>query len=453
MKWQFTIQWTLIACALSSTLIVFQEVIAKKEDEDKKDVKKTNLPKASPQDINVAQSLFDEVNKKNKKDLTQTEAWLSIPEIQKDPSVFFGLAQWQSIINEVLERERALTKDYYVFYIAISRSERLLLDITRRMYRWTVGKLGVLDQGAFQFIKYNFIIDQLESNINKMLSNEVKEEGIISDGGPLSNRLIKVDLTPFGNITTPMESTWHQLVINRPWTEIPITTMNALCEFFGYPTDFSSNLIGLSQLLKNTDGSASSDLYQIFVPKDKIDKTGYTSWRLGLPLNKDIIMDLLTTEESPITTMHEANDLSYGTIDKAIRAFKDIYKKEKGAKKEAKEIAKKVQPISKQLAKDLKNALYAPDKFLTKFLQNPEKEYIPGQQARLFTAQRLFFSPKEGLAVYRYSTINKSTEEKYINKQKEIFRNMEKERATLFSKPQILQKGKLIKDIGKKAKQ
>lgn len=337
--------------------------------------------------------------------------------IQKKLREEHGLSRNNHVINAALTREIELAKQgYVVFYTAVPYM-RLFQDITRKMYKAVVGKIGALQEKAFQFIRYTYDdpIYKKYRDVQEFLYDEIKKEGIIDDNEiRLRTILVSTNIAFFGNIGFSGESTYNYFNNPQPWVSANPEWLRASLQSFGYSEKFLSELMNLAVDIVTDTG----DIFQIFVPINMVDRVGYLSWRQGIPFDFDFISKMFERENMTFGK----GDLIFGQeiIDK-IAAFKAKYK--------AKD-PEAVQMV-KELLENVKNKRY----FLSAFLDNYKKGTLAQYKNRVlnFYQARLLIGPwmldpRMGLKIYRYSTLGEERELMYKERLKEIFKRMEQER-------------------------
>src|ERR1700722_15636609 len=244
-------------------------------------------PMPTPADQAELRSLVKQVDQAKSRGYTQGEAHLSVPYVQKAVGGELFLDRNKKIISQALKKERELKDGYYVFYTAIPYM-RLFQDVTRKVYKRKFGNVGALQDKSFQFVRYGYNdpVYSKYANATDFLIQELGQNGIIDDNDVrLKTILVSTNVSLFGNAAFAGESTWRFLNSPQPWGVAPKAWLEASLKSFGYPPEFAKKFITLAPMIKHDQG----DLFQIFVPKSKVDEVGYLSWRQGIPFDPELI--------------------------------------------------------------------------------------------------------------------------------------------------------------------
>ena len=365
----------------------------------------------TPQDA-VAEQLFKSVKAAEERGyaFTQSQAHMSIPKIQNKIRKIGDLAKNKDIIDQCLKKEQELKKTHYVFYTAIPHL-RLFQDITRKLYKYVVGKNGALRNKAFQFIRYTYNdpVYSEQKNVTDLLINEITKNGIIDDNVTrLKTILVSTNIAFFGNVGFTGESTYYYFNNPQPWARAKREWLNACLTSFGFSKKYAEELLQLQALTKRDTG----DLFQIFVPKDKINVIGYLSWRQGIPFDVPYISKIF---ERPTLKFSREDKIFAEEINQRVA---DVKQKWQARDPE-------IVTLVNALLKNVKAGKYGLNKFLTQYRKNPKSlPFLNYYQARLLVTNDMLLSPESGLLIYRYSKLDPDKEQEYKDKLDEIINRM-----------------------------
>lgn len=361
----------------------------------------------NPQDsAYIAQLVKSIGKKKNKKQpLTQTEGLLSVKKLRRRARYQGDIAQHKNIIKQAMKKERELRKNYYVFYTAIPYM-RLFQDVTRKLYKRAIGRLGALKDREFQFIRYTYddpAYKQFDT-ASDFLINEFKTHGFIDDNEVrLKTILVSTNLALFGNSGHLGESTWNYFNNPQPWAAARKDWLQASLKSFGYSTQFLDELLELNTIIKSNKG----DLFQIFVPKETINEVGYLSWRLGIPYDRELI-----------SAVFGGRYIKYEDLKQVIVDFRRKWKNGDPEK----------QKIVNDLIEKIRNGNFYLTTALNRYKKFPKKFPINHWQARLLIDARHLLNPESGIRIFRYSTLDPEIEQEYNERLRAIVDRMESDR-------------------------
>ena len=377
--------------------------------------------KADPADQAYAQELIERASKAKASGtpLSQSQAHMSVPKVQQRMlQQVSDLVKNKKIIEQTLKKEQELKNTHYVFYTAIPYFH-LFQDVTRKMYKRTVGSTGGLKDKSFQFIRY-LLNDSTYSqykDITAFLLDEIQKFGCIDDNEVrLKTILVSSNLSLLGNIGYTGESTWYFFNNPQPWGEVRRDFLEASLVSYGYSTQFLDELIGLTEYLKDEAGNLGSDLFQICIPKNMVDSVGYVSWRIGIPYDTAFIPKVFGAN-----TMKEFTDknLSYLQTKEAIASFRAAW------------TARDPQVVSavNQHIENVKRKHFYLSPFLNKYTSTPESvPPINNAQARLLISNKTLLNPASNIRFYRYYELNPDKEKTYKAELKSIINRMEEEK-------------------------
>ena len=180
-----------------------------------------------------------------------------------------------------------------------------------------------------------------------------------------SQQMLCANLALFGNSNSWYECTFFYFVNNA--NIMPPSLYGCLQGFidtFKFDQKYINGLMDLANMVATQEGL----LYQIFIPKNKVDQYAYLSYVGTAPWNKLINASYFDTTKNRHVAMS---------------------------------------PILEQYCNDP--------------LSIPEIDRI---QARILLSQDLLLNPKSGIKVYRYTTLDEKTDEMYQSKLKNILNEM-----------------------------
>lgn len=292
--------------------------------------------------------------------LTQTEAYLRVNQSLVDAIWGKQLTTYKSIIDQVMSKESELKDDYYVFYHAQQSYNRIFHDLMNETYQLLAMEPDFKD---FRFLRAWFNSPE-KINVHEFFS---MYESFLSTSWQYfdSQQMLCANLALFGNSNSAYECTFFYFVNNA--NIIPPSLYVCLQEFldtFKFDHKFINDLLDLGNMATTQEGL----LYQIFIPKNQVDKYAYLSYVGTAPWNK------------PVNTIY------FDTTKKRHTALS---------------------PILEQ---------YCNDPFSI-----PEIDRI---QARILLSQDLLLNPKSGIKVYRYTTLDPKIDEVYQLKLKNVLNEM-----------------------------
>lgn len=373
---------------------------------------------ATPADQAVAKELFSRARNYPE---SQSFSQLRVPFVQSKVLELSGLARHEQIINLALAKEVEMANQgYAVFYTAVPYM-RMFQDISRKMYKAVVGKVGALGEKAFQFIRYAYQDPTYMqyNNVTDFLLTEIAKEGIIDDNLiRLKTILVSTNLAFFGNAGFTGESTYFYFNNPQPWASANPEWLRAALVSFGYSTNYVDELMSLVPDIVTKTG----DIFQIFITTSKVDDIGYLSWRQGIPFDVPFIEDLFGR---PDMTFGRSDRIYAAEINNRIAEFKEKYRNgDQGA----------VNMVN-YLLKSVANGDFKLSPFF-KLYKTGKLRFTNFYQARLLIGS-WFLDPTQGVRIYRYSTLDPEREQAYKRRLKDIFRRMEQERRQRLNIPQI----------------
>lgn len=409
-----------------------------------------------PENQLIASQLIAQVAKARPYGFTQSQAQLSVQKIQQKLLQEEGLVENRRIIDRVFERERQYKDGYYVFYTAVPRMH-LLQDVTRKLYKLVVGNEGTLKEKAFQFIRYlykdhnkfnlsnnhevRFEVAKMIKypDIKQLLEDEMRKHGIIDDHLPLlKGILISANCALFGNIGSTGESTWNFFVNTQPWAwkqEKLEKRLYLILSSFGIPSadqkQFINELIALNEAVAPVN-----DLFQIFIPKKKVDRIGYASWRLGLLFDTVFINKLLEN----VKNQTPLDQLKYKNIRDAVTAFREKWQRDRNLPYNSPNRDWGIIDTVNALLQKVRNGNFALSLMLEKYINDPENlQDINTRQARLLAG--LLVDPMSDIRIYRYYNMDNKKRTSYRTKLNKVFKKIEK---YLQADPAVIRKARNI---------
>ena len=292
--------------------------------------------------------------------LTQTEAYLRVNQSLVNMIWGQALTTYKSIIDQTIARENELKDDYYVFYHAQQSYYRILHDLMKETYQLLAMEPDFKD---FRFLRAWF--DGPEKvNVHEFLT---MHESFLNTSWHYfdSQQMLCANLALFGNSNAAYECTFFYFVNNA--NIMPPSLYGCLQDFidtFKFDQKFINDLMDLANMVATQEGL----LYQIFIPKSKVDQYAYLSYVGTAPWNK------------PINTLYfDANKNRHSELS----------------------------PILEQYCNDPFSILE-----------------IDRIQARILLSQDLLLNPKSGIKVYRYTTLDSKVDEVYQLKLKNVLYEM-----------------------------
>lgn len=373
-----------------------------------------NIISNTPADRVEAQKLLE--NAKRFKGISQTYSQISNKILQEKFIEQPDLDLRKTIIEQALAKEVEMAgKGYAVFYTAIPYM-RMFQDITRKQYKAIHGKVGALQEKAFQFVRYSYqdpIYTQYASATD-FLVKELTAEGIIDDNvSRLKTILVSTNLSFFGNLGWKEESTYYYFNHPQPWVKANPEWLMASLQSFGYSTAFVNELLALATEIVTKTG----DIFQIFIPTGTVNMASYISWRQGIPLDTYFIQKVFKRD---YLTYNPAIDINFMAFHRAVFAVIAEYKKK----------YKALDPSTLEMTNYLITNAKAGKYYLEPFLSSYKQGTVPDMdlyQARLVIGKWLL-DPTMGVKIYRYSILDQTKEKQYKEKLKKIFEAMEQER-------------------------
>jgi hypothetical protein len=378
------------------------------------------------QDRIAAQEIIKSALSDSKKGgYTQTEALMSFDYIQKKIEQSSQVASIKQIFLNALAKEREMNKDYYVFYTAVPHT-RVFQDVMRKLYQLKVGKIGALQDKAFQFVRYAYKdpVYNTYNNVSDFLIKEFQKNGIVNDHNlDIITILLSTNLAFWGNIDSPPESTFFYLLHTQIWSKPKRAWLEQAFTSLGYSLNSTKKLIDeLMELSTSVQEMKPSvgDLFQIFVPKKLIDQLGYLAWRMGIPFDVPFIQAVFSDPDLSFkpTGPHSVESERF---EPEFDAFTTKWHE------------KDPQAVTwvNKMIENIRSGKYYLSSFLNQYETNPQSiKDIGYHQARLLITNDGLLNPASGLKIYRYSLLNKEQEAKYKAALKNILKPLADQKKT-----------------------
>lgn len=241
--------------------------------------------------------------------LPATHAYLSVPQLEElvHSSWATELHMYKPLITEVLAAEEIYEPTHHVFYHAQMGSLRIVQDFIKEWYQFLYPHVPVKD---FYFLRAWY---QLPQTVD---ANTFIDE--VEGGMPIEwcdnhsffvKRMLSVNFSLFGstqNFGVFGECTFKYFFMGKSIKKPLIE--NLLLDIFDH-NDFDKKyietLFKLNAFIETKEGS----LYQLFVPKDKVDQIAFVAQRLGTPYRKPVIanyFDFFKQRHRGLTSILEA---------------------------------------------------------------------------------------------------------------------------------------------------
>jgi hypothetical protein len=299
------------------------------------------------------------------------------------------LASHKKLIDSIIECEQQHTDDYYVFYHAQRQEWRVYEDFLKQVYEYMQVNCSLHD---FHFLRFWANMPATVDANTFIDENEKKAYWNDLDDG-MYNLLLSANLALFGNCTEVSGCccTFDYFMRSYSMTAIDINAkFGEVFDFFGFDKKYIDQLVLLKDLIKTNEGT----LFQVFIPKNLVDRCAYLAYALGHPYDKVI----------PGADFNEALK-RYKTISKPL----DVYRKISAPIK--------LVPVKKYKKKKTK-------KIVTKSDASNNAYIIDKMQARIIFSQDMMLNPDSGIKIYRYTTVEDSYMAVYEKQLKELTRRI-----------------------------
>ena len=230
--------------------------------------------------------------------MTQSEAHLSIPNIRQEVESWFHINDnplVQDIWKKAIPRERQFNDTHYVFYHATSNIWRIPQDLFLKLYiEPRKGNKRIESFRAFRFI------DAQDMTARAFVQDMLQKYGGVDDTKEEQRKhLLAANLALFGNVGDHHESSFNYFLDARSNRWIAEEDIRSVLDFFGLKEAPIKDILNLTDYLlgeevrlryKIADETGfrtmrPGTLYQIFLPKEVVDKYVYFSRYMGVPIS------------------------------------------------------------------------------------------------------------------------------------------------------------------------
>lgn len=221
-----------------------------------------------------------------------TEAYLSDPKLQEKVNRAFASYRKNAVLfaleKLILEREKKYSVEYCVFYHAQKNDFRIIHDFLKELY--------TLLDGVSHGDEYNYLRPRHKVlsavDVNAFIDEREKGKAVLwCDSAPdLVQNMLCVNLSLFGNTSQAMndECTYNFFVRNSSICSPPVKEiLQDICKHHSVNTACIDMLLELNKKIKTSEGT----LFQICIPKDKVDKYVYLSHEGGTPFREPLLSD------------------------------------------------------------------------------------------------------------------------------------------------------------------
>lgn len=334
--------------------------------------------------------------KPKRKRMTQIEAQLSIPWIYKKVEKKYNISNFRNLINQMNKTARANMKTSYDFYHAQTSDFRIIQDTYKKLYEILAIKAQIKN---FTFLRFRDPIFEKYDNIGDLLKDELRNKGLIDDNNKeVRTNILSVNLSPFGNVGTPGEATFYYFLHGVSHMD-PSWLLEDFFNKVGLGNKYLDDFRELGKSIQTKEGS----LFQIFIPKKKVDQICYLAWRHGVPYDTKIIKDLfggIFAKNDTVTEELQAINKAYEAGIKVFSRYLD------------------------RLIKKINEGKFRISKILDTYRTDPRKiNDLNTIQGRLLLSNNMLLNPDSGITIYRYTTI---PENKMIEYEKELSKLIDK---------------------------
>ncbi len=325
---------------------------------------------------------------------TQTEAFLSLPDMQKLIAKHYNIKPYQKLIDAIVTNERRYKDNFYVFYHGTDNSWRLPQDLYTQLYAYfNPFELPATSQ-EFTFLRFEDISSQPKAK--DFLVNELKNNGLVNDHGKMGAILLSVNLSLFGNVGDPSECTWEYFIKTRGHLAPDRKIFEKIMDKFHVTHKYIDELMALTKLYETKEET----IIQIFVPKNKIDEIGYLAWVKGLPADEETIAWIESHVKNKAFTKR-----SFAIVD-----LTDQFKQEQ-----------EKNPLFKNLIARAEKGDFSLDSFLNVYRNRPQDiKNINTVSARLIFTPDVLLNPASGVKFFRYSTATPEQLKRYHERLNEV---------------------------------
>ena len=239
--------------------------------------------------------------------MTQTEAYLSLFQNDVNQRWSHELKKYKSIIDKAITREKEFLDTHYVLYHGQRNELCLLQDFLKKLFHAMEIRASAKD---FEMMRAWFdALDKVETN------DYLNTRGTWSYNG---KEIFCANLSLFGNRNNSTSCTFHYFISDFNLTPFgPDSFLKEIFNHFGFDLKYIDELLKLVKNIRTPEGR----LFQVFIPKKKIDQfvylssTGATPWANPI-VAKEFDYTLWRHRSiAPILDLYQTNPGSIKDID------------------------------------------------------------------------------------------------------------------------------------------
>jgi hypothetical protein len=349
----------------------------------------------------------------SEKTMGQTEAFLA--QARNIADLDTHIPAWREqkyidIIQKIMARERIYQDTHYAFYHGMSKQWLLPQDLYGLLYEHA-HKTRLQN---FRFLR--FTKPQPEQTAGHFLLDAVDREGWVHDEDPYNKiRLLSVNITPFGNVTMPWESTFFYFMGGHISKRIFDTSViKSIIQSYGIDSTIAQKYTAFfddlrRKYLSNEPGEM---ILQILVPKKLVDDMGYMAWLWGIPFKPETISLLFKLANQ--SGYAGITDHAQGQILHLITMMRAQVAHNKQEKDELKQVIRdgafKISPYI-NIWTSPRAALLA-------------QYNLNWAQERLLFTNPYFFEPTSGITMFAYTLIPADTFARYTSELQALVSSM-----------------------------
>lgn len=237
---------------------------------------------------------------KKVKQITQTEAYLSVPSCATlaDTHWSSDRKRLKSLVDKVMAREREHNDDYYVFYHGQMRQFCVLQDFLKEFYQ-LLNVSKPFDDFAFLRAWYDGVSDPSVMSLQDFIDDYEKAKGTGygyygTSAHPdwndhedyLRRVLLPVNISLFGNAGSPGECTFDFFL--HSWN-IGFSDISHLIQGMLDKCGIDSSYVARLNTLAGSLTSSEGVLMQVFIPKKYVDRCVYLCHPMATPYRTPIL--------------------------------------------------------------------------------------------------------------------------------------------------------------------
>jgi len=329
---------------------------------------------------------------------TQTEALMSLPFI-KDliKKEYPDYQKYSKLIDSLINKEKKLKNDYYVFYHAHDNEWRVPQDLCKQLYAY-YHPLTADIPDTFTFLRF---VEQAGPRAQNFLIQEIKKYGLINDNDPHKMLLLSTNLALFGNVGYTNECTWTYFMKDSSNTAVNRTIYEGILDTYGLTHQYVNEFTSLEKLLQKA--SKEQTLLQFFIPINRVDQVAYLAWVRGIPAHQKTI-DLVLKD----IPKKSKQDFEY--VGAALTKLSGIYQAQQ-----------EKNSVFKDLLESIKQGAFSVNAFLKTYRNTPEKlGEINDFSARLLLTKDYLLQPFSDMKIYQYVTTPPNVLKEYHTRLNEI---------------------------------